>query len=57
MVRARRHHFTPDDVTDWRGVPVECRHCPLPQGHEIHQVSELDEETRAAEMRRTGERE
>jgi hypothetical protein len=58
MVKARRHHFAPaDDTADWRGMPVECRHCPLPRGHEIHQVPELDDEQRAAELRRTGERE
>jgi hypothetical protein len=58
MTRARRHHFEPvDGAADWRGAPVECRRCPLPQQHEIHAVPEIDEEMRAAELRRTGERE
>lgn len=58
MTKMRRHHFEPADVAaDWRGVQLECRRCPLPRDNEVHAVPELDDEQRAAEMRRTGERE
>lgn len=57
MVKAGRHVFVPSGVTDWHGDEVGCRDCPLPESNEIHQVRELDDEQRAAEKRRTGERE
>ena len=56
MTRVRRHLFVAAGVTDWSGRQVACRHCPLPQGHEVHRVPELSDEQRAAELRRVGER-
>ena len=57
MTRVRRHLFVAAGVTDWSGRQVACRDCPLPRGHEVHRVPELDDEQRAAVLRRTGERE
>jgi hypothetical protein len=57
MVRVRRHLFAASDVTDWRGDPVGCRHCPLPADNDVHGVQLPTEEQMAAVRRRVGDRE
>lgn len=52
MVKDGRHPFTPSTAD-----PLACVRCPLPEANEIHHLPEPDDETRAAELRRLGERE
>lgn len=45
----------PDLGTDHKGQRY-CRRCPLPEGHDIHQLPEQHADISVAEARRLGER-
>jgi hypothetical protein len=55
MTRIGRHVFVAGDVTTWNGQAT-CAHCPLPHGHEIHDLPAQDPDVAEVEARRLGER-
>jgi hypothetical protein len=57
MRRVRTHVFqeNPDLGTDHKGQRF-CACCPLPEGHDIHDLPEQPAHVAAAEARRLGER-
>lgn len=49
-----KHPFDEADTRDFRGTP-DCRRCPLPAGHDVHQMPATSPEARAYDAAVLGE--